>query len=262
MRVLERLPKGDSIAVMQFNDQVELIQDWTTDKQTVAKALARKLHSGRRVRLSEAIAAAADTLKNRPEGSRNVVLVTDGVESQPGRVTHEEAIRRLTAARATIHVISYTELVRQEAPRKKESVLANQQRSAEAIANAGIDPTLPPGVTRGILGGSTIGGVRFDPALRRKRKAYESEVQKSQEWLGALATETGGRLSLPTTEEEMIQQGDAVARDIGAQYVVTYRPKRPLASAAPGEYRRVEIAPRKSGVTIRTRRGYIAQASS
>ena len=75
----------------------------------------------------------------------------------------------------------------------------------------------------------------------------------------SLAQETGGQILLPTINDDLVAQADKVAGDIGAQYVITYRPTRPLASAKTGEYRRIEVAPRRTGVTLRTRRGYIAK---
>jgi hypothetical protein len=39
--------------------------------------------------------------------------------------------------------------------------------------------------------------------------------------------------------------------------VVTYRPKRPLAAAPKGEYRRIEVASRRVGLSLRSRRGYV-----
>jgi VWFA-related protein len=200
-------------------------------------------------------------MRERPEGSRNIVLVTDGVDTPNAQLSRDQAVKELMAARVAVHIISYTQLVQQQAPRRKESVLANQRRSSEAMANAGIDPTVPPGVNRGTMATSSGGGFTFDPAMRRKRKAYEADVKRSEQWLTTLAQETGGRILLPITEDEMIGQGDLVARDIGAQYVVTYRPKRPLADATPGEYRHIQIAPRKQGVTLSTMRGYVAKPS-
>jgi hypothetical protein len=102
-------------------------------------------------------------------------------------------------------------------------------------------------------------GITFDPAMRRLRKAYEADAKKSQQSLTALAEETGGTIFLPKTSEEMISEADKVARDIGAEYVVTYRPTRPLASARPGEYRRIEVASRRVGLSLRSRRGYVAR---
>jgi VWFA-related protein len=261
-QVIARLPQGDAISIIGFNDTVDLIQSWTRDKQEADKSLVRKLHSGRRVRLPEAIVAAVASLKERPEGSRHVVLITDGVGTQNARLSVDDAVKQLMAVRAAVHIISYTNLVQQKAPSKRPSVLANQQRSADIIANAGRDTSMPPGTYRGTMANSTGGfSINFDPAMRRRRAAYETDVKNSEKWLTTLAGETGGRILLPGTEDELINQGAIIARDIGAEYVVTYRPKRPLSEAVPGEYRRVEIAPRRSGVTLRTMHGYTAKPS-
>ena len=55
----------------------------------------------------------------------------------------------------------------------------------------------------------------------------------------------------------MLAQAGEVARAIGSEYVVTYRPKRPLAEATPGEYRRIEVASRRVGLSLHARRGYV-----
>lgn len=259
-QVISHLPQGDAISIINFSDTVDLVQSWTTNKQDADRSLVRKVHSGRRVRLAEAIASAVSSLKERPEGSRQVVLITDGVGTTSAQQNLGDAVKELVAARAAVHIISYTNLVRQKAPNKKPGVLANQKKSADIIADAGRDPTMPPGTNRGMMATSTGGfGIRFDPAMRRRRAAYEEDVRKSEVWLTTLARETGGRILLPGTEDDLIAQGAAVARDIGAEYVVTYRPKRPLSEASPGEYRRIEIAPRRSGVTLRTMHGYTAK---
>src|SRR5882724_3087737 len=97
----------------------------------------------------------------------------------------------------------------------------------------------------------------FDPAMKRLRNAYQKAMQKSEERLTSLAQETGGRLFVPTSGDEMISEGSEVARDIGAQYLITYRPKRSLAAAPRDEYRRLTVAPRRSGLLVRKRRGYL-----
>jgi len=93
--------------------------------------------------------------------------------------------------------------------------------------------------------------------MTKVRKAYEAETRKSERWLADLADETGGRIFLPVSSDEMVTKGEEVARDIGAEYIVTYRPTRPLAEAQPGEYRKVEVASRRVGLYLRSRRGYV-----
>ena len=93
--------------------------------------------------------------------------------------------------------------------------------------------------------------------MRRQRKAYEADVKKSEVALKNVADETGGKMMLPLNREEMLAQANEVARAIGAEYVVTYRPKRPLAEAAPGEYRKIEVTSRRVGLSLHARRGYV-----
>jgi VWFA-related protein len=252
-QLVARLQQGASIAVMQSGNATEMLQPWTTDKSVVLKTLKNKLMSTKRSRISEAIANASAQLRDRPEGSRHVVMITDGVDTPGGKVSREEAIGKLIAARATVHIISYTEFVRQKSD-KNSAPVSTGQRPASSDPITATDPTLPPGTTRSPSFGV---GIRFDPAMRRLRKAYEAEVKKSQQALKDVAEETGGKILLPLDSQEMLVQASEVARAIGAEYVVTYRPKRPLAEANPGEYRRIEVASRRVGLSLHSRRGYV-----
>jgi VWFA-related protein len=252
MALVNQIKPGTWVSVMQFNNSVETLQPWTTDKQAAIKALKTKLSSGKRARFSDALAAAALNLSDRPEGSRHVVLVTDGVDTG-AKVDRAEGIKRLMAARATIHIISYTEFVRQKKEGVPSSVSAGQRpTSSDPITST--DPTQPPGTTRSPSFGVSI---RFDPAMKRQRKAYEADVKKSQQALTNLAEETGGQIFLPKSGEQMIAETERIAQEIGAEYVVSYRPKRPLAEAPKGEYRKVEVASRRVGLNLRSRRGYV-----
>ena len=253
MNLVRRLPEGSWVAVLQFSNSVEVIQPWTKDKQATLKTLKTKVSSGKRSRFSEALAAAAQQLKDRPEGSRHVVMITDGVDTPGGKMDRAEAVRRLMAARATVHIISYTEFVRQKSDKNTTSVSAGE-RPTNISPISQTDPTLPPGTTRSPAFGVSV---RFDPAMRRLRKAYEADVNKSQQVLTNVAEETGGKMLLPVSSEEMIAQAGEVARTIGSEYVVTYRPKRPLAAAGPGEYRRVQVSSRRVGLSLHSRRGYV-----
>jgi len=252
-KLITKLADGDSIAVMQSGNTSEMLQPWTTDKTAVLRTLKNKLLSTKRSRISEAIANASVQLRERPEGSRHVVMITDGVDTPGGKVDRDDAIRKLIAARATVHIISYTEFVQQKND-KQSSSTSTGQRPPSSDPITATDPTLPPGTTRSPSFGI---GIRFDPAMRRMRKAYEAEVKKSEQALKNVAEETGGKIMLPLNSQEMLAEASEVAQAIGAEYVVTYRPKRPLADATPGEYRRIEVASRRVGLSLYARRGYV-----
>ena len=251
--LVRRLPQGSWIEILQANNSSQVLQPWTRDKDQVLTTLKKKLYATKRSRISDAIVTASQQLKDRPEGSSHVLLITDGVDSPGGKVDRSEAMKKLIAARATVHVISYTELVRQKSDNKTTEI-AIGPRPASTNPITSTDPTQPPGTTRSPSYGVSV---RFDPAMRRLRKAYESDVKKSQQVLTNVAEETGGKILLPITSDQMLAQAGEVAQAIGSEYVVSYRPKRPLADATPGEYRKVEVSSRRVGLSLRARRGYV-----
>lgn len=275
LNLVSHLSEGDQISVIQFSKTADVIQDWTTEREQVEYMLRRKLSSGRGSHLAAAITKAAEQLQNQPFGNRHIVIVTDGVDLS-GRLDYKEAlqelsdeslkkkraelseaIKQLNAAQATVHVISYTALGQQVNKEHQKSITATSQRQGDIdMSKVGIDPTLPPGTSRS----PSVGfGIRFDPQMRKLKKAYEKAMKRSEQQLGSLADEMGGRIWLPLSAEQMTAEGAEVAREIGAQYVITYTPKRPLAQAQPGEYRRIEVAPRRVGLRLRSRRGYIVR---
>lgn len=259
MRLLASLRGEQRVALMQFNERVQLLQDWTTDRELLTQVLKTKLYSGKRSRLSEGVQMAAEKLKDTPAGSRHVVIITDGVETPGGKANYADAVKRLVAAQATVHIISYTQLVRQAiGERYKASIFKGGNGVQRDGTPGGQDPTLPPGMTRSPS--ITFVTIDTDREMRRWYKKYAESTKTSEQRLVSLAGETGGQILLPTSTEVMLAHGEEVARDIGAQYVITYRPKRPLSEARPGEYRRIEIAARRTGLLLRARRGYVVAA--
>lgn len=251
LNLVSHLRAGDRISLLQFTSRVELLQDWTDDRSLVERALRTQLHSGRGTRLIPAITRAAAELQKQPFGNRHVVIVGDGVDLPPWadykqmmaalsppareaeitRAAMAEAIRALVDTRATVHVISYEWFANE--------VFAGKQKKDS--------------------GGN---GIRFDPQMRRLSKAYQSAMQKSGDSLAELAQESGGQFLNGKSVDEMVNLGAETARDIGAQYVATYKPKRPLASAPPGEHRALHVVSRRVGLRLRSRRSYVVNGGA
>lgn len=259
MGVVSSLNAGNKIAVMQFASQPELLQTWTSDREAIEKVLKTKLKSGKSSRLSDAFVAAADQFRNTPPGTRHIVIITDGVEAPGGRVSMATALKQLNSVQASVHIISYTVLERQELQTQTkvrsggDGVQRDGNPGSNPVANG--DPTLPPGTTR--TPSFKIGAIDTDLAMRKKRKEYERATRESETKLTEIADESGGQIFLPTAASEVVAQAAVIARDIGSQYVVTYRPTRPLAEAKAGEYRKVEVASRRVGLYLRSRQGYV-----
>ncbi|HEX8459431.1 MAG TPA: VWA domain-containing protein [Pyrinomonadaceae bacterium] len=284
LSLVSQLREGDAVAVMQFDRRIQLLQPWTTNRDAAAHTLRTKLWGGSGARPAEALQQAAMLFEDQPVGNRHLVLITDGVETPGagaspdqilrvlegnagigGRAAYAEAVKRLMAAQVSVHVISYSTFGFKETKEKAKNAPSGAPPGsvkASGIPTSGIDPTMPPTMNRGgAIGPSTSGSVGLDPAMRRLRKAYERAMKRGEETMKTLAADTGGRLWIPLSTEDLALQGSEVAREIGTQYVVTYTPTRPLALSSPNETRRVVVLPRKGGLQVRTRRVYVASAA-
>jgi len=170
-----------------------------------------------------------------------------------------EAIMELLNVHATVHVISYTSIGRKVIQRQNPPVVVTNEKrkSAQDIANEIMYPNEP---WEEIRRRKIYVILDTDIAMRRQRTKYKAETIQSEKWLASLAEETGGMMVLASSEAELIEQGARVAGEIDAQYVVAYRPKRPLALAAEGEFRSIRVASRRGGLQIRARKGYVARS--
>ena len=259
--LVNALRTGDSIALMQVSGRAELLQGWTRDLPAVAKTAVMKLHSGKRSSLAEGLVRAAEHLRKAPPANRHLVIISDGLYTGGGPLKYKEALKGLAASGVTVHVISYTSLAlkakRPPATRPRE----RNSMPEEGIMSLPKDDATPGDAVpnlRGIMEAKGGGVVDLDRLFRRDKK-LKRELERREAEFGELAAETGGDLFLPSTADEMLRQAAEAAREIDSRYVVTYKPARPLADAEPGEHRKLDVLARRQGLTVRSRRGYVAK---
>ena len=128
MRIISKLHRGDRMALIQFTNRAEILQEWTDDTQKLVKALDPqhgKLLSGNRSRISAGLKAAVDELKGKETGSTHVVLITDGDET-PG-TEYDATIKQLLHLQPAVHVFSYTTLSGQEVRKLKSGLLFDRK---------------------------------------------------------------------------------------------------------------------------------------
>ena len=255
---IAKLRAEDSVSVMQVNNKVELISDWSTNHTEALQSLRTKLLPGKRSALSEGLNQAVAHLQKMVAGNRHLVIISDGLDET---FKLDEVIKDATASGITVHVISYTSLtgkvntVPVARPREKSAV---PQELILAMPHTH-DPRDPKTYDmKDILGAK--GGVTVDVDRLFRRSGVKKEMAQRELEFGQLTEETGGVAWLPETASEMMSQAAEAARDIDSQYVVTYKPQRPLAEAKPGEYRKLDVISRRVGLRVRSRRGYVVVA--
>lgn len=219
LKLIASLRSGDQIAIVQNSNRVELLQDWTADMEKAAHVINTQLFPGNRSRLSECLTVTVSKLRERPVGNTHLILVTDGIETRSGEAEYPRLVKRVVNTQATVHAVCYSAFSRED------------------------------------LGKRHFG---LDFEMKRWYKEHGESLRKNDKRLTELVRETGGQISLPVSAPEIAQKWEAVARNIKAQYVITYSPKRPLTTTGVQERRNIKVHSRRIGLQLVAMRGYVA----
>ncbi len=253
------LSPQDTLAVVQYNDKIETISNWTSDFSSAMAAMDAKLLSSKRSRFSEALNAAVEMFKSRPLENRHLILISDGLESVADNIAQQTSLQNLLAANITVHVISYTGL--------------EQQRTRKAarrinLGDGKTKPRIPPDIFETIIAGMTseqkaflramneaqrIVIVNLDGKMLREIRQKREEWQMSETKLQNIAEDTGGVFYAPEEYETMLKLAAEVAGAVDSNYVITYTPKRPIAESPDGEIRKVRVSSHCAGVRVKSR---------
>jgi len=251
--LIDALHSEDSVAIMQYNDKVEIVAEWTTKAQAL-KILNGKANFGRRSVFFRALETATGFLQKTPVDNRHLVLITDGTDSLNIASEKDAAMKNILTTDINVHVISYTQMeLRDIEPRTKG---ISKVSSPKAVPNE-VTATLPPGIRD--MNGALGTGVTFntDRAFLKKMRERKKSLADSETYLAALARDTNGEFILPTSNDEMIEKTSLVARFIDSSYVVTYAPKRALKESPVGETRTIEVSSKRPDLQIEARRKLI-----
>jgi VWFA-related protein len=231
--LMRGLAAPDHVAILQYADRVELLQDWTRNRDEAINALRAKFRAGLKAHFYDALTAAAAQLQSAPAGRRVLVLVSDGVDTA-SVAAKERAFEQVMATGASVFVVSWTGIVLGEAQRA-------QKASRHAIKSSEIDHGWQ--VSLPIWSSS-----------KSKRKAeikqYTERTNKAAEDLKTLAAESGGEYWLPAQFSELSAKPRELIREIGTQYTLTYLSKKDQIDRATAV---AEIRLARPGLTARTR---------
>lgn len=222
---IANLSPNDKLAIIQYAEKAQLIQDWTSDRNQALNAISSKYRVGVKSSYLDALKLAAEKLQSRPEGRRVVVLISDGLDSS-SKTGKSKAILALEQARATVFVIGWAEALRREI----ELAIGWQANHEVAGTNA----------------------QKRIEELRR----YALQLEGASVELQQLAENTGGEMLLPPSHEALILANRAVSREIGAQYSLSFVTENTMSLPDLGDKRSIQVLPARAGLSIRSRRSY------
>lgn len=235
--------KGEA-AVICFDDNVRVVQNFTNDPNALDAALRHIDSAGTRARLNDALARAILMLSDRPTSERRVILVfSEGLNSS-SETSREEIIRAATAADVAIYGVRF----------EPEKALLNNKQ--EAPAPDPIDTNMarpgPPGRpqtpgTNASYWSTPINGLPLmTDSLNVLRSARFKDI------MDAYAKYTGGQSFGNWKQSSFQNRLQKIALDVNSQYMLAYAPSTLKQTG----FHRLVVRVREPGLKTRARAGY------
>ena len=222
--VAAQLDPDDRISLIQFDDLVSLLQDWTQSRVQLRRALNR-IQPGMFTRFNDAVLLASRDQLARPSARHAVIVLTDGIDSGRGS-TFDAALRAALQSQTAIYVVSNTQIERSA----KEKELALLLSTSESIK-------------------------RFNQIRIDDLRLGLDVLRASEQNLEQLTAATGGRLYKPASFSDLEKTYAEVAEELRHQYALYYAP---LDTRKDGKFRRVRVETTNSTHRVTARIGYFA----
>lgn len=218
----EHLAADDRISLIQFDDQILLLQDWTRSRVQLRRAL-RRVAPGMFTRFHDAMLLASRDQLPRGSARHAIIVLTDGIDSGRG-TTFEAALRGALQSQTTVYVISNTEIERT----KKEAELSALLSASNSV-------------------------VRFNELRIGDLRMGLEALNASERNLDRLTKATGGRLYRPTSFNDLDKTYAEVADELRHQYALYYAP---LNKKRDGQFRQVRVETTNPVHQVSARIGY------
>jgi len=214
----------DRLSLIQFDDRVVMLQDWTASLVQFRRALKR-IVPGMFTRFHDAMLLASRDQAPRGNARHAIIVLTDGIDSGRG-TTFDAALRAALQSQTTVYVVSNTQI---ERARKQEELAT-------------------------LLSG-TESAVRFNQLRIDDLRLGLAALNDSERNLEQLTVATGGRLYRPTSFSDLEKTYAEVADELRHQYTLYYSP---LNTKRDGKFRRVRVETTNPTHEISARVGYYA----
>lgn len=243
----------DNIAIVQYSDKAELVDDFTNDRSRTLDALMKRTKFGRGSAMIEGLTLATETLQKLPVDNRQLVLITDGTDGRNRSSARFDAFQKLAASDISVHVFSYTSLESTDIEPRTKGI--SNSPPPKAMPDE-VAQQLPNGV-KDVATAPKSKTITVDRTFIRNMKARKASLDVAEGELRKLADTTNGEFILPTSIDEMIEKAPQVARMIDSAYVVTYVPKVSVVETRGMSERKIIVTSKRAGLDVQARRSVL-----
>lgn len=238
--LLDLLDPTDEVFLYTFNANPELMQDWTTDRQRVSRALSR-VHPSGGTALLDAVAEAVPLAQTGRNRKKAVVIISDGNDTS-SHISVPELRRLIRETEVMVYAIGI-------------------DGRSEPVFRPGTIPQprfplplpfpLPGGRRRPLLPDQlqwppNRGGTRGMP--RRPDEGVDVGTLRD------ITDDSGGRTEIIRSGRDLDPATAGIADELSQQYFLGYSG----AAAKDGRWHSIRVDTRDTHLHVRARRGYVA----
>jgi VWFA-related protein len=257
----------DKAFIIHFDKEVELLQDLTSSRGQLQKALdalqtppppdreqsqsggsqpdgQRRMHRGGTL-LYDAVFLASDELMKKQQGRKALIILSDGVD-RGSKKSLESAIEAAQRADTVVYSILFKD---------NQSEQGGYERQRRGGMGGGW-----PGGGGGYPGGGYPPGGGWPGGGGRGGRGGQRPSQEprpdGKKILERISRETGGRLFEVSKKETVSQIYTSIAEELRTQYSLGYTPNKE--ESAEG-YHRIKLTAKGKDLSVQTRDGYYAE---
>lgn len=239
----KQLRPQDRVLVVAFSDEVLLLTEATSDANVVSTVIEANANAGSSTRLYDAVNLVINERLNKIQGRKAIVLFTDGVDTSSYLSTYESTMREAEELDALIYPIQYdtTDYMR-------------------AMQNGGGTVTVVT-TTNGPFGPTSSRQVYGAPSNGQPLPgASPEDYERANQYLHAMADNTGGRLYKANDTKQLAQAFSSIAEELRRQYSLGYYPR--TTSDQPDARRQIKVSVQRSNVAVRARNSYLRRTGA
>jgi Ca-activated chloride channel homolog len=217
---VDQLKTEDKVMVIEFNSGVNVLTDFTNERQKIYKAIRRTSFGGG-TSLYDAVETSLRRKLAKVEGRKAIVLFTDGVDTSSSGAGYNSTLEQAEEADSIIFPIYYN------------TFLENR-----GIGGGGVMSTPP-----------TIGFPQGSGA------PTSADYARGRGYLETLAQTTGGKMfRAESTVGGLNAAFEGIAKELRSQYSIGYYPAE---EGSPGQRKQIKVRVNRANVAVRARDSYI-----
>ncbi len=240
------LGESGEVAVVSFDHQIRVRQDFTADADLISKAFENIKAGSNTSAMVDAVSRASRMLRRRPDNRRKVILLISETRDGGSEGKLREAITDLQLANISLYSVNMNRMVTNLTQRpgvpRPSSIPTTAMR-------------LPPGAavtpdTVASLTGAPGQAADFAPLLKEIMLGVKAIFVDNP--VEVFTKYTGGREYSFFRQNDLEKAIADISEELRAQYLLSYSPNNKIQ----GGYHEIRVEVTRPGLIIRTRPGY------